>query len=62
MKGRRVTQQCGGFTGHLKDAGDDGGHCNGLLCSLVRQLISHSLAFDVVHVSEIKNKNGGMAL
>lgn len=32
------------------------------LCSLVWQLISHSLAFDVVHVSEIKNKNGGMAL
>lgn len=31
MKGRRVTQQCGGFTGCLKDAADDGGHCNGPL-------------------------------
>lgn len=35
MKGRRVTQQCGGFMVHLKDAGDDGGRCNGpLLISL----------------------------
>lgn len=33
------------------------------LCSLVWQLISHSLAFDVVHMSEIKKKkkNGRMA-